>query len=109
MKNPDPLEKDIEKKVCEYARSLKMLVYKFTSPSRRSVPDRMFITEMGEVWFIEFKRRGEVPTAAQAVEIAKIRKTGVAVFVVDNVEQGKRIVEIVAEGVVNNELDLSEY
>ncbi len=109
MKNPDPLEKDIERKVCDYAKSLKMLCYKFTSPSRRSVPDRMLITEMGEVWFIEFKRRGCVPTPAQQVEINKIRKTGIAVFVVDNVEQGKRIVEIVAEGVVNNELDLSEY
>lgn len=92
MKNLDPLERDIEKKVCEYSRSLGMLCYKFTSPSRRSVPDRMFITGMGVVWFAEFKRKGCKPTPAQEVEIAKIKATGVEVFVIDNVEEGKFIV-----------------
>lgn len=93
MKNSNPLEKDIERKVCDYARSLGMLVYKFTSPSRRSVPDRMFITSTGTIFFIEFKRKGEKPTASQKVEIEKIRATGIQVYVVDNVERGKRIVE----------------
>lgn len=92
MKNPDPLEKDIEKRVCDYAKSLGMLCYKFTSPSRRSVPDRMFITKAGVVFFIEFKRKGQKPTASQEVEIAKIRAQGVKCSVVDNVETGKRIV-----------------
>ncbi len=93
MKNPDPLEKDIERKVCDYAKSLKMLCYKFTSPSRRSVPDRMFITSSGVVFFIEFKRRGCKPTAAQEVEIAKIRATGVYVAIVNDVYVGKKIIE----------------
>jgi hypothetical protein len=92
MKNPDPLEKDIEKRVCDYAKSLKMLVYKFTSPSRRSVPDRMFITQAGVVFFIEFKRKGQKPTAAQEVEIAKIRATGNIVGVIDNVDDGKKFI-----------------
>ena len=92
MKNPDPLEKDIESKVCDYAKSLGMLCYKFTSPSRRSVPDRMFITKFGVVFFIEFKRLGCKPTPAQEVEIEKIYRTGVYVAVVNNVEQGKLIV-----------------
>lgn len=90
--NPDPLEKDIEKRVCDYAKSLKMLVYKFTSPSRRSVPDRMFITAAGVVFFIEFKRKGQQPTPSQEVEICKIRAAGVRVFVVDDTEIGKDII-----------------
>jgi len=94
MKNPDPLEKDIEKRVCDYAKSLGLLCYKFTSPSRRSVPDRMFITKAGVVFFIEFKRAGQKPTAAQEVEIAKIRATGVRVAIVDNVEYGKTVVSM---------------
>jgi hypothetical protein len=109
MKNLNPLERDIEKSVCSYAKSLGMLVYKFTSPSRRSVPDRMFITKTGVVFFIEFKRKGEKPTAAQEVEIGKIRKTEIQVFVIDDVEKGKRVLKIVAEGVVNNDLKLDEY
>lgn len=92
MKNLNPLEKDIEKRVCDYAKSLGMLCYKFTSPSRRSVPDRMFITKTGVVFFIEFKRRGEKPTPSQEVEIAKIEKQGVKVFIVDDVGIGKSIV-----------------
>ena len=92
MKNLNPLEKDIEKRVCDYAKSLKMLVYKFTSPSRAHVPDRMFITPKGVVFFIEFKRLGQKPTAAQQVEGDKIRQAGIQVFIVDNVEGGKVVI-----------------
>lgn len=97
MKNLNPLEKDIEKRVCDYAKSLGMLVYKFTSPSRRSVPDRMFITKAGVVFFIEFKRAGCAPTAAQEVEIKKIRATGVQVHVVDNVDFGKQLIKTIGK------------
>lgn len=92
MKNLNPLERDIERRVCDYAKSLGMLCYKFTSPSRRSVPDRMFITKTGVVFFIEFKRKGEKPTPSQEVEIEKIRRSCVGVYVVDDVEFGKTIV-----------------
>jgi len=89
--NPDPLEKDIEKTVCDYAKSLGCLCYKFTSPSRRSVPDRLFILPGGKgVFFIEFKRKGAKPTKGQEIEIAKIRAKGVQVFVVDTKSDGKR-------------------
>jgi len=87
----DPLEKVIEKKVCDHAKQLGCLVYKFTSPSRRSVPDRLFIMPGGKgVFFIEFKRKGCKPTAGQEIEIAKIRAQGTQVFVIDNVDEGKR-------------------
>lgn len=57
-KKAKPLEKEIEKKVCDYAKASGMLVYKFTSPARRSVPDRLFIPEGKSAFFIEFKREG---------------------------------------------------
>lgn len=96
--NSNPLEKDIERAVCDYAKKqFKMLCYKFTSPACRSVPDRMFITKTGVVFFIEFKRLGQKPTAAQEVEIAKIRVRGVLVFVVDNVDMGKQVVNQMSE------------
>lgn len=94
MKNSNPLEKDIERKVCDYAKSLGCLCYKFTSPSRRSVPDRLFIAPGGKAFFIEFKRAGEMPTEAQAVEIKKIRSNGGQVWIVDNVDRGKGIIDI---------------
>ena len=88
----NPLEKDIEKRVCDYAKSLGIIHYKFTSPARRSVPDRMFILPGGQVFFIEFKRKGKEPTEAQLVEIDKIRKQGAKVLVIDDVAQGKAYV-----------------
>jgi len=94
MKNLNPLEKDIEKAVVKIAREMGMLCYKFTSPSRMSVPDRLFITKAGVVFFIEFKRKGAKPTPAQEVEINKIRAKGVSVYVVNNVEDGKKILRI---------------
>lgn len=93
MKNLNPLERDIEKRVCEYARSWKMLVYKFTSPAKSHVPDRLIITAWGKVFFIEFKRLGQKPTPAQEVEISKIRASGVEVYVVDKVVDGKIIID----------------
>lgn len=92
--NKDPLEKVIEKKVCDHAKQLGCLTYKFTSPSRRSVPDRLFIMPAGKgVFFIEFKRKGGNPTPAQEIEISKIRGQGIAVGVIDNVADGKSFVD----------------
>lgn len=92
--NPDPLEKVIEQKVCDYAKSLGCLVYKFTSLSRRSVPDRILINPGGFTWWIEFKRKGKEPTSAQEVEISKMRKQGCTVYVVDDVKEGKEAVDM---------------
>jgi len=94
MKKSNPLEKIIEQKVCDYAKSKGCLVYKFTSPSRRSVPDRMFIAPGGRVFWIEFKRLGLKPTPGQEVEIEKIRSKGGIVCVADSVEQGKWVIDL---------------
>lgn len=91
----DPLEKVIEKKVCDYATGLGFVQYKFTSPQRRSVPDRLFISPRGVVFFVEFKRLGEKPTLAQATEHIKIKAKGVDVYVIDNVEDGKNLIDVV--------------
>lgn len=96
--NKTPLEKDIESKVCAFAKSLGCIVYKFTSPSRRSVPDRLFITPQGKVFFVEFKRLGQKPTPAQQVEINRIRQMGVYVAVVDNVADGRTIIGEMVNG-----------
>ncbi len=90
--NTNPLEKDIETKIVLFAKSLGAIVYKFTSPSKRSVPDRVFVLPGGRVFWMELKRRGQKPTPSQAVEIEKLRKQGATVYVVDDVVDGKVIV-----------------
>ena len=87
------LEKDIEKHICDYAKTKGFLVYKFTSPGHKFVPDRMFINPQGGVFFIEFKREGGRPTEGQLREHARMRAQGVNVYVVDNLYYGKLVVD----------------
>lgn len=88
------LEAQIEKRVCDYAKECGMLVYKFTSPARAAVPDRMMITPTGRIFFVEFKRSGQKPTPAQDREHTRLRGHNVAVYVVDDIEHGKRYIDI---------------
>lgn len=88
------LEKEIEKAVCDYAKGRGWLTYKFVSPGRASVPDRLFLSPVGKCVFIEFKREGKKPTEAQAREHDRLREQKVSVFVVDNVADGKAIVDV---------------
>ena len=92
------LEKQIETKVCEYAKTKNVLVYKFTSPARAAVPDRMFIRPDGRMWFVEFKREGAKPTEAQEREHHRLRQHKVNVFVIDNVEEGKTMIDLMVMG-----------
>ena len=90
------LEKVIESKVNAYAQSKGFLTYKFTSPARRAVPDRIYISPKGTVIFVEFKREGQKPTPQQEREHLRLRLQNVYVFVIDNVETGKAMVDAFA-------------
>jgi hypothetical protein len=88
------LEKQIEHTVCEYARSRDVLAYKFTSPNRMAVPDRLFILPSGKMFFCEVKRTGAKPTESQEREHLRLRQHKVDVFVIDNVEDGKAMIDL---------------
>lgn len=86
------LEKNIEAKVCGYARERGLLAYKFTSPAHAAVPDRLFVLPSGKMFFCEFKREKQKPTPAQEREHLRLRQHKVSVFVIDNVDDGLRMV-----------------
>ena len=89
------LERDIEDAVCKHARKqYKMLTLKFTSPQRRNVPDRIFLGFNGLMFFIEFKAPGKTPSDGQAREINRIEGRGHRVYVCDDIEEGKDIIDI---------------
>jgi hypothetical protein len=87
------LERDIEKAVCDYAKSKGLIAYKFTSPNRRSVPDRLFCGPGNVHFFIEFKAPGKKPTAKQQREIDRLQGLGHHTYACDNIEVGKSIVQ----------------
>ena len=84
-------ESVIEKKVSDYATSKGWLVYKFSSPNTRAVPDKIFMRD-GVVFFIEFKAPGKLPTKLQYANHNRITAHGVSVFVIDDIEDGKNII-----------------
>lgn len=87
------LERNIEAAVCDYAKTKGFLVYKFTSPQRAAVPDRMFVTPKGVVFFIEFKATGKQPTAAQLREHSRLRGHKVVVEYINDVDIGKGFID----------------
>ena len=92
------LEKQIEKSVCEYAKSRGLLHYKFTSPAHLGVPDRLFILPSGKIFFIEFKAPGKKPTPSQVREIGRLENYGCHVWVCDDVLKGKGIIDAYLTG-----------
>ena len=84
------LESKIEKDVSNYAKLLGWLSYKFTSPSNKGVPDRIYFRQ-GHTLLIEFKQLGKKPTKLQQHQINKLKNELIPVYVVDSIATGKDI------------------
>jgi len=91
--NTTPLEKEIEKKIGDYAKQHGVLYYKFTSPAKRAVPDRLLVAPGGAVGFLEIKRQGCKPTALQQLEMTKLKDKGCEVAWVDSVTNGRLFID----------------
>jgi hypothetical protein len=83
------LEKDVEKALVRRVKALGGLCEKFTSPGRRSVPDRLVTMPDGKIIFVELKRPGSKPTEAQQKDHERRRSMGCDVRVIDNMEDAR--------------------
>ena len=101
------LEKEIEQKVCEYAKSKGLWPEKFKTPAKRAAPDRIISGFPGTVFFVEFKATGKAKTihpgatgheGRQYRDHLKRRKLGHRVYVCDSVEYGERIINFEITG-----------
>jgi hypothetical protein len=86
-------EKKIESALVKRTINRGGLCYKFTSPARRNVPDRLCLFPVPPIHrdivkkyilFIECKAPGELPNAGQLREIVKLQNLGFNVEVVDS-------------------------
>lgn len=94
LQRKDKPESKVEKEVCAYAEKEGFITYKFTSPERPHVPDRLVLPPDGlGVFFIEFKRQGKSMREGQKREADIIRKQGYEVYEVDSVLDGKSIID----------------
>lgn len=78
------LEKDVERALVRRVESLGGTCEKFTSPGRRSVPDRLITMPNGVIVFVELKAPGKKPTPLQARDHERRRAMGCDVRVIDN-------------------------
>ena len=76
-------EKPIERYLVQQIRYLGGTAYKFTSPGKRSVPDRVCVLPHGYVLFIECKAPGEIPTPEQERELKRLKDLGQWAYWVD--------------------------
>nr|WP_206427612.1 VRR-NUC domain-containing protein [Burkholderia gladioli] len=79
------LEKTVEAYLVERVRALGGTAYKFTSPARASVPDRIVILPPGRIFFVELKRPGGKLTRGQEREHEHLRRLGADVRMLDSI------------------------
>lgn len=82
-------EKDVESALVKRVKALGGLCEKFTSPGRRSVPDRIITMPGGQIIFVELKRPNAKPTEAQKRDHERRRELGCDVRVIDNLEDAR--------------------
>ena len=83
------LEEDVESALVRRVKKLGGTAEKFTSPGRRSVPDRLVTLPDGSIIFVELKAPGKGPTEKQARDHERRRKMGCDVRVIDSVEAAR--------------------
>ena len=82
-------EKEVEAYLRKTIRRHEGLPYKFVSPGRRGVPDRVPVIPCFDpsIQFIEVKAPGKEPEDYQEREHERIRKAGGIVHIVENKEE----------------------
>ena len=90
------LERDIEAHLVEGVKRLGGVAYKFTSPGRRNVPDRLCVLPGGRVVFVELKAPGKKPTAGQAREHRRLWDLGFPVRVCDSIEAVDAVLRVLS-------------
>ena len=81
------LEKQVEAYLCKRIKELGGICEKFTSPSKRSVPDRIVTQPGGIVTFVELKSPQGKPTEKQLRDHALRKKLGARVVILSSYEE----------------------
>ena len=86
-------EKFIEHKLVTETNKHGGFAWKFTSPGTAGVPDRIILLPQGKIGFVEVKASHKKPRAIQTRRLEQLRELGLKVFVLDDAEQIKNILE----------------
>lgn len=84
-------ERTVERALVAAVTAAGGVAYKFTSPSRRGVPDRLIVLPGNRIFFAEVKGDSGRLAPLQAVEIERLRKLGARVDIVSSIAQAREI------------------
>ena len=90
-------EAKIEQYLVDEVKKLNGIAYKFKSPQRRSVPDRICTFPEVVLAFVEVKATGEEPTDAQWREMNRLIDMGFWVLWVDRKSQVDKFINKVKQ------------
>nr|DAM15406.1 MAG TPA: Nuclease [Caudoviricetes sp.] len=93
------LEREIEKKLVDGVRKLGGRAYKFVSPGNDGVPDRIVVLPGISPVFVELKTETGRLSSLQNVQIKKLKDLGQDVRVLYGLEDVKRFLEEMRNGI----------
>lgn len=70
------LEKDVERYLVTRVQQHGGLCWKWVSPGKAGVPDRIVLLPNGQVSFLEIKRPGKKPSSLQLYVLAQLEQLG---------------------------------
>lgn len=88
------LEKEVERALVNKTEKRGGVAWKFVSPGRSGVPDRIILLPSGKMGFVELKAPGKEMRALQKKRKKQLEDLGFQVFTVDGIER--------IEGVLND-------
>lgn len=90
-------ESKIENYLREEVERLGGIAFKFTSPNRRSVPDRICVFPEGVLVFVEVKATGKRPTDAQVRERRRLQALSQLVVTVASKFQVSTLIQTIEQ------------
>ena len=97
----DILEKDLERKFKDSMETLGCLVFKFVSPGKAGVPDRLVVMPGGRCFFVEMKRPGGKLRPLQHYWKDRLEAQGAGYYVIDSFDGIEAVMrKVIEESVV---------
>lgn len=90
-------ENRVEQRLIDGVKALGGITFKFVSPGRAGVPDRVVILPDGAVHFVELKARGGRASALQQRMLAKLRRMDVTALVLTGIDEVERYLDNLRE------------
>lgn len=90
-------ENRVERRLIDGVKALGGITFKFVSPGRAGVPDRVVILPGGTVHFVELKAQGGSASALQQRMLAKLRRMDVTALVLTGADEVERYLDNLRE------------